>query len=441
MILVPSSDGFDDLPDLRTLTATRSILPRTYHPILSEARIATQESDIDLFTSPIQPKPRATRPAVPLRNRQRSTTTNDRSSSSLSPVPLEERNYNPPSSPIPLRKNIIKKRGRPIEERGSSIDPVAKKSRTKEQEKADKAAAKAKLQAEKQAEKVQKKRFTEVNKVIPACGSSVFGMTLIRRNLSRYQLRTSKSDTLREVKLCLSPELLVTPSPIAAAIPALRDKFRENSSEIGPLERAACPGLITFKRFVRANWDGERGVWVPIEVDKEAWVAEGLAVVFIQADELVDKIRCHLDLKADKIQPDEVLPEDTLEGWIHQLKAGLKIHARACKLTTDVPFGQQPPTYPRDKDGRPGIMLVIHGMKAYHSKTKSAAQREFAARAKAALAEIEGSASGESAPGKKKPTTKGKTQAPRLEKDDIERELVAIHLRHGWLQVQGQFPR
>lgn len=88
-------------------------------------------------------------------------------------------------------------------------------------------------------------------------------------------------------------------------------------------------------------------------------------------------------------------------------------------------------------------MLVIHGMKAYHSKTRSAAQREFAARTKAALAEIEGGGNAPAADtgdkGKKKATTgKGKNQVPRLEKEDIERELVAIHLRHGWLQVQGE---
>jgi hypothetical protein len=162
---LPSSDGLDDLPDLRTLTANRSILPRTAKPVLSGARIATQGSDIDQFTSPIQPPPKAARSAVPARNRQRSTVTTNRSSSSLSPVPEPELAYNPPPSPIPLRKNLVKKRARPVRERLGTDGLVSKKSRTKEQEKADKAAAKARLQAEKQTEKVNKKRSADVNKV------------------------------------------------------------------------------------------------------------------------------------------------------------------------------------------------------------------------------------------------------------------------------------
>lgn len=253
------------------------------------------------------------------------------------------------------------------------------------------------------------------------------------------QLRVSKSETLREIKLCLSDDLLVAPSPIAAILPAIREKFDENSSKIETISNGDMPGMIRFQRFVRANWHEDRGLWVSIDREREAWVEEGLAVVFVKADELVDKIRHQLDMKAGKTLSEDVIDEDTLEGWIRELKADLRRHAGADRLTTDVPPGQRPPTYPRNKDGSPQIMLVIHGMKAYHSKTKSAAQREFAARAKAALAEIEGSTPADPVQTRKKATGKGKTQSPRLEKDDIERELVAIHLRHGWLQVQGEF--
>ncbi|KAH8078270.1 hypothetical protein HD553DRAFT_146203 [Filobasidium floriforme] len=434
VVVLPSSDGLDDLPDLRTLTANRSILPKTYQPVLSGGPIATQSSDIDQFTSPIQPPIKAKRKAadvaMPARNRQRSTVTTNRSSSSLSPVPEPEiepeRAYNPPSSPIPLRKNLVKKRTRPVEKDLGleTDDPVVKKSRTKdkEQEKVDKAAAKARLQAEKQAEKVNKKRSTEVNK-----------------------LRTSKSETLREIKMYLSHDLTIAPSPVAVVLPALRDKFREYFSEIEPLEEGGFPGLIKFKRIVRANWDEGRGIWIPVDQEKEGWVEEGLVIVFIKADELVEKIRLHLDIKAGKSQPGDVPHETTLEGWIEQLKDDLKVTCKPSRLTTEVPPGQKPPTYPRDREGLPGIMLVIHGMKAYHSKTRSAAQREFAARTKAALAEIEGNGNAPAADtgdkGKKKATSgKGKNQVPRLEKEDIERELVAIHLRHGWLQVQVDTP-
>jgi hypothetical protein len=377
--------------------------------------------------------------------------TTNRSSSSLSPVPEPEiepeRAYNPPSSPIPLRKNLVKKRARPAEKDVGleTDDPVVKKSRTKdkEQEKADKAAAKARLQAEKQAEKVNKKRSTEVNKVSSRSCLMPDRRSVLTNHHVALQLRTSKSETLREIKMYLSHDLTIPPSPVAAVLPELRDKFREYFSEIELLQEGGFPGLIKYKRIVRANWDEGRGIWIPVDQEKEGWVEEGLVVVFIKADELVEKIRLHLDIKAGKSQTGDIPHETTLEGWIQQLKDDLKINCKPSRLTTEVPPGQKPPTYPRDRKGLPGIMLVIHGMKAYHSKTRSAAQREFAARTKAALAEIEGGGNAPAADtgdkGKKQATTgKGKNQVPRLEKEDIERELVAIHLRHGWLQVQGE---
>jgi len=183
VVIPPSSDDLDDdLPPLHTFKARRTILPALAQPVLSGkvTRTIIHDSDIDQFTSPIQPSaPKPVRKPIPARGRQRSTqlpSPSSPSSDSLSPPPDIENSRPPSSSPIPLRKRLTqeKKRPRPLTggseedlpslKRGKALDKgtLGKKS---DGGKEEKALAKARLLAEKQAEKVQKKRLTEANKV------------------------------------------------------------------------------------------------------------------------------------------------------------------------------------------------------------------------------------------------------------------------------------
>jgi len=288
--------------------------------------------------------------------------------------------------------------------------------------------AKARLMAEKQAEKVQKKRLTEANKV-----SRMYDQkqaSLAAKGGPILQLRTSKSETLKEVKMYLSQDLTQAPSPFAPSFPLLKTKFEEFSSNIITLDSSPVPGLIQFQRFRRANWDEARGIWVPVEELDEGWIEEGIVGLFVKADELVDKIKASIDRRQAGETEDE-----TLESWIANVHKHVKIPMdRLC------PADQIPPTHPTDNRGLPRVMLLIHGLKAYYSKTRSAANREYAAKAKAALAEAERQADTQQGSGSnkgKRAATKSKAKE-RLEKDVIERELVKLHLRYGWLQIQGE---
>ena len=228
----------------------------------------------------------------------------------------------------------------------------------------------------------------------------------------------------------LSQDLMQAPSPFAPSFPLLKTKFEELSSDINSLDSSPVPGLIQFKRFRRANWDEARGIWVPVNEKDEGWVEEGIVGLFVKADELVDKMRASIDNRQAGETEDE-----TLESWIANVHRHVKIPIdRLC------PLDQIPPTHPADNRGLPRVMLIIHGLKAYYSKTRSAANREYAANAKAALAEAERQADlqqGSSSSKGKRAATKPKAKE-RLDKDVIERELVKLHLRYGWLQIQGE---
>jgi len=229
----------------------------------------------------------------------------------------------------------------------------------------------------------------------------------------------------------LSQDLMQAPSPFAPSFPLLKTKFEELSSDINSLDSSPVPGLIQFKRFRRANWDDARGIWVPVNERDEGWVEEGIVGLFVKADELVDKMRASIDRRQAGETEDE-----TIESWIANVHRYVKIPVdRLC------PLDQIPPTHPADDRGLPRVMLIIHGLKAYYSKTRSAANREYAAKAKAALAEAERQADPQQGSGSskgKKAAAKSKAKE-RLEKDVIERELVKLHLRYGWLQIQGKY--
>jgi hypothetical protein len=228
----------------------------------------------------------------------------------------------------------------------------------------------------------------------------------------------------------LAQDLMQGPSPFAPSFPLLKTKFEELSSDIIALDSSPVPGLIQFQRFRRANWDEARGIWVPVDERDEGWVEEGIVGLFIKADELVDKVRASIDSRQAGETEDE-----TIESWIASVHKHVKIPIdRLC------PADQIPPTHPTDNRGLPRVMLVIHGLKAYYSKTRSAANREYAAKAKAALAEAERQDNIQQGSGLskgKRAATKSKGKE-RLEKDVIERELVKLHLRYGWLQIQGE---
>lgn len=147
------------------------------------------------------------------------------------------------------------------------------------------------------------------------------------------KLRTSKAETLNEIHMYIASDLEAD-SPISAALPELRERFKENRSEIHTFE--GVPSVIRFKRHVRARYDGTAKRWVSIPQPRWEW--ESTVVVVATAEEVVDQIH-----------------SDSLVSW-----------AKDLSLVT----------------GAKQTILLVRGLKAYNTRTKSANTREFTAAAR-----------------------------------------------------------
>ncbi|RSH81501.1 hypothetical protein EHS25_006858 [Saitozyma podzolica] len=232
------------------------------------------------------------------------------------------------------------------------------KEALKAQEKKDKQLAKDAAKAAKEAERSYQKKLTEVNR-----------------------LRTSKNDTVREIHLYLSWDLESPSSPIAGALPEIRTRVSDNFSQIHFMheEASPVPGVIRFKRHVQARWDPGVKRWLPLDVTRWEW--ENTVVMIVTAEEIVDKIAAGGGL---------------LSGWASDVRLALGLAASD------------------------HIIVMIKGLQKYYAKTKSLANREFTAAARAGL---DGAGSAHLAPG------------ARVPKDTIERELVKLQVGEGCFLV------
>ncbi|KAK6905307.1 hypothetical protein I203_106130 [Kwoniella mangroviensis CBS 8507] len=206
------------------------------------------------------------------------------------------------------------------------------KEALKSKEKAEKQLQKDTLKAAKEAEKSYQRKLAEVNR-----------------------LRVSKNDTVREIYLYLSSDLSKPTSPIAGALPEITKRITDNYSEIKFLdeEESTINGLIKFKRHLKARWDTEKKQFIPL--DQPVWIWEGIYVLVINAEEIVDKIASAFE------SPDEEERLDELKLWVSDIK-----------LTLSLTINDQ-------------LIIMIKGLQKYYSKMKSLANKEFTAAARAGL--------------------------------------------------------
>ena len=137
---------------------------------------------------------------------------------------------------------------------------------------------------------------------------------------------------MREVHVYLSDDLDCVSSPIAAALPEIRARLLDNHSELVTFS-SATPGLIRFKRHVQARYDEASKRWVALEQD--VWEWETTVVIVSTAEEIVDHALT-----------------DRLSDWIGDLRLQL---------------------------GNGQMILLIKDLGKYHAKSKTLANREFAA--------------------------------------------------------------
>jgi crossover junction endonuclease EME1 len=187
--------------------------------------------------------------------------------------------------------------------------------------------------------------------------------------------------------LYLSSDLETPSSPIAGALPAIRTKLTDNFSQVHflPTDDSPHPGVIRFKRYVQARWDTAGKKFVPLDQPKWRW--ETTVLVIMTAEDVIDKI---------------AVCNDELGTWAGDFRLMLGMGA---------------------KDQ---MFVMIKGLQKYYSKTKSLANKEYTAQARAVLGEKEGEGG------------RGRANSARPSKEIIERELVKLQVAHGCFLIHGE---
>ncbi|EIW68055.1 hypothetical protein TREMEDRAFT_15378, partial [Tremella mesenterica DSM 1558] len=202
------------------------------------------------------------------------------------------------------------------------------------------------------------------------------------------KLRTSKRDTVREIHLYLSSDLALPTSPIAGALPEIRARLTENNSALHTLseENSPAPGIVRFKRHVTSSYDHTAKRFVPLDIPRWEW--ETTTLIIVTAETIVDRLPPLPSTQGTA----EIMTGDSLVDWISDMRLCLGM------------------------DMTHQLFLVIKDLWKYCAKTKTLANREFTAAARAGL---EGGSRDGSGPG----DWKG-----RPSKERIEMELLKLQL-------------
>ncbi|GHJ88659.1 hypothetical protein NliqN6_5060 [Naganishia liquefaciens] len=348
------------------------------------------------------------RAARPLK-RSRTTATDDLSSSPPHPTRRSTSLLSDPSvraaphaGPSGADKKAVEARARAV--RAAEAERV----------KADKAREKERDKARALEEKARRKRDQEVNK-----------------------LRTSKAETVREITVHIDADLAVAPSPLATAIPLLRERLTERQSSLhlvpSPTDDAPAPpdpvdggimhvpGLISIKRLVDAEFSAEKRRFVALPPGAEYIQDQLPYIVVITAKELVAKIQAgRTDASCGLI------------AWLTAVKRKLGLTRTTVGGSVQVGMGAAPGTTTAGagagagagQTGRCEMMLLIHGMKAFYAKSAGAARRQFAERTRMAMA-------GEVVEDAESVAHSGEMP----DKQEVDKELVRLQLVHRCFQV------
>jgi len=149
-------------------------------------------------------------------------------------------------------------------------------------------------------------------------------------------------------------------------------------------DESPVPGAIRIKRHIKARWDPAVKRFIPL--DKPYWEWDNTILLVIDAEEVVDKMLHGQDMLLDWIQDARLL-------------LGLDLSVQ--------------------------IVVLVKGLGRYQAKTKTLANREFTAMARAGLSATSTASDVSAAP------------ATRLAKDLIERNLIELQVQEGVFIVHG----
>ncbi|GAC71326.1 hypothetical protein PANT_2d00056 [Moesziomyces antarcticus T-34] len=199
----------------------------------------------------------------------------------------------------------------------------AREAKAREREAAK--AAKARLASE-------KKRFVEANR-----------------------LRTSKSDTMRELIVDLDRTLFAKDMPLATCEQSIVARLVEEGATVHMCDSVVAPPLIRFRRKVKAEWSDERRHWVPL--DEEQVRREPVTMVYVDAAEVVRLVG---------------EGETALEAWYADLERRL-LAVNAGEVGS--------------RGGEQQVFLICQGLVKYYSRLRANENRAYTARIRQQLAE------------------------------------------------------
>lgn len=208
---------------------------------------------------------------------------------------------------------------------------------------------------------------------------------------------------MREIKIHISPDLEDKSSPVFPALPHLRQRLTENQSSIHTdPPQIGIEGRMTFRRFVKARYDTAKKMYIPLPEDEIRWEEEGTIVLFVTAKKLAELV---LRERQGVAQIDDGV-DQSLHAWF------CRVRARSTRERSNE-----------------STILVVHGLKAYHGKTASAVNRDFAERARGIL-------EGGGDIGVDNPRPKA-TNSQKVSKEEMEMALCKLHLVEKCFQIQG----
>lgn len=177
------------------------------------------------------------------------------------------------------------------------------------------------------------------------------------------------------------------------------------------------PGLVTVRRLVDAEFSVEKRRFVALPSGAEYTEDQLPYVLVITAKELVGMIQAG---RTDKSRG--------LIAWLTAIKRKLGL-TRTTEGGVVVGMGAAPTTTAgAAQTSRCEIMLLLHGMKAFYAKSASAARKDFAERARMAMA---GEVVEEAEP-------VGMRSGEGVGKEEVDKELVRLQLVHRCFQVFGE---
>lgn len=261
--------------------------------------------------------------------------------------------------------------------RASPSPKKAQKAAAAKEAREAKAREREAAKAAKQRAAAEKKRFLEVNR-----------------------LRTSKSETMRELIVDLDRTLFSPGQPFAGCLDSIQARFEEEGASVHLCDGVVAPPLVRFRRKVKAEWDAQRRHWVPL--DREMVKREAMVIVYVDA-----KVVVQLVTEGG---------EEGLESWYGDLKRRL--------VAMDGGEDQQ-------------VFLICQGLVKHYNKLKANENRAYAAKIRQQLDQNQQTAGDPTAASEAPPTapprrkaadaTTDSTVAPRTV---VERSLLQLKLVH-----------